>query len=93
MLKAISTHIEDKKVMRSSWHGFINGQSSLTNPSAIYNETTTWMDEERAVDAFYLNFSKVFDTVSCNIFISKLRKYGLDKWMVMWIENWVNGRS
>jgi len=45
------------------------------------------------VDVVYLNYSKAFDTVSCNILIGKQRKCGLDEWTVRWIENWLNGRA
>jgi len=45
------------------------------------------------VDVVYLDFSKAFDTVSCNILLGKLRKCGLDEWAVRWIENWLNGRA
>jgi len=49
---------------------------------------TGWVDEGRAADVVYLNFSKAFDTVSHNILLGKLRKCGLDEWSVRWIENW-----
>ena len=54
---------------------------------------TGWVDEGRAVDVVYLNFSKAFDTVSHNILRGKLRKCGLDEWSVRWMENWLNGRA
>ncbi|GAB0183940.1 mitochondrial enolase superfamily member 1 [Grus japonensis] len=54
---------------------------------------TGWVDEGRAVDVVYLDFSKAFDTVSHNTLISKLRKCGLDEWTVRWVENWLNGRA
>ena len=38
------------------------------------------MDEKKAVDVGYLNFSKPFDTVSHNIFTEKLTKYKADTW-------------
>ncbi|GAB0185568.1 mitochondrial enolase superfamily member 1 [Grus japonensis] len=60
---------------------------------ADYERLTGWVDEGRAVDVFYLNFSKAFDTVSHNILTSKLRKCGLDEWTVRCIENWLNGRA
>ncbi|XP_030921128.1 uncharacterized protein LOC115949049 [Geospiza fortis] len=93
ILEAISIHMEDKKVIRSSQHEFTKGKSCLTNLIAFYDETTTWMDEGRAVDIVYLDFSKAFNTVPHNILIGKLRKYGLDEWTVRWTENWLNGRS
>ncbi|GAB0181612.1 fer-1-like protein 6 [Grus japonensis] len=36
---------------------------------------------------------KAFDTISHNILTGKLRKCGLDEWMVRWIENWLNVRA
>ena len=37
----------------------------------------------------YLDFRKAFDTVSHNILVMKLRKYGIDEWLVRWTENWL----
>jgi len=85
--------VEEKKVIRSSQHGFTKGISRLTNQIAFYDNMTGWVDEGRAVDVVYLNFSKAFDTVSHNILLGKLRNCGLDEWSVRWIENWLNGRT
>ena len=54
---------------------------------------TGWVDEGRAVDVVYLDFSKAFDTVSHNVLLGQLRKCGLDEWSVRWTENWLNGRT
>lgn len=51
------------------------------------------MDEGRGVDNVYLDFNKAFDTVSHEVLISKLRKYGFGGWTVGWIENCLNGKS
>ncbi|KAJ7420317.1 zinc finger protein 541-like [Willisornis vidua] len=63
ILDPISKHVEDKKVIRSSQHGFTRGKSCLVNLISFYNETITWTDEGKAVDIAYLGFSKAFDTV------------------------------
>ena len=67
--------------------------SCMTNLIAFYDDMTGWVDEGRAADVVYLDFSKAFDTVSHNILLGKLRKYGLSEWSVRWIENWLNGRT
>jgi len=93
ILEAIIKQVEEKKVIRSSQHGFTRGKSCLTNLIAFYDDMTGWVDEGRAVGVVYLDFSKAFDTVSHNILLGKLRKCGLDEWSVKWIENWLNGRT
>jgi len=93
ILDVIIKQVEEKKVIRSSQHGFTKGKSCLTNLVAFYDAMTGWVDEGRAVVVVYLDFSKAFDTVSHNILLRKLRKCGLDEWSVRWIENWLNGRT
>jgi len=93
ILEVILKQVEEKKVIRRSQHGFTKGKSCLTNLIAFYDEMTGWVDEGRAVDVVYLDFSKAFNTVSHNILLGKLRKHGLDEWTVRWIENWLNGRT
>ncbi|GAB0183528.1 hypothetical protein GRJ2_000818100 [Grus japonensis] len=87
ILGVISKHME------SGQHGFTKGKSCLTNLIALCNGMTGWVDEERAVDVVYLDFSKAFNTLSHNIPTGKLRKCGLDEWSVRWVENWLNGRA
>ena len=58
ILKAISKHMKDKKVIGCSQHGFMEGEACLTKPIAFYSEITSLVDEERTVDVFYLDFSK-----------------------------------
>jgi len=74
ILEVINKQVEEKKVIRSSQHGFTKGKSCLTNLTAFYSGMTGWLDEGRAVDVVYLDFSKAFDTVSYNILLRKLRK-------------------
>jgi len=92
-LDFIIKQVEEMKVIRSSQHGFTTGKSRLTNLIALYGGMTSWIDEWSAVDVAFLDFSKAFDTVSHNILTVKLRKCGLDEWIVRWIENWLNGRA
>jgi len=85
--------VEEKKVISSSQHGFTKGKSCLTNLIAFYDGMTGWVDEGRAVDVVYLDFSKAFDTVSHDILLGKIRKCGLDEWSLKWFENWLNGTT
>ena len=50
------------------------------------------VNEGRAVDVVYLDFSKAFDTVSHKILIEELLMYGMDEQRVKWTENWATPR-
>ncbi|CAM5103511.1 unnamed protein product [Eretmochelys imbricata] len=77
-------------MIRNSQHGFSKGKSCLNNLIACYDEITGSVDEGKAVDMLFLDFSKAFDTVFHSILAIKLKKYGLDEWMIGWIESWLD---
>jgi len=51
------------------------------------------VDEGKAVDVVYLDFSKSFDTVPRSVLLQKLAAHGLDGCTLHWIKNWLNGRA
>ncbi|KAJ7410213.1 hypothetical protein WISP_109926 [Willisornis vidua] len=69
------------KLQRKFEQVFQAKYEQMTSATIItfFDETATWMDQKRAMDIVYLDFSKAFDTVSHNILINKLRKCGLDE--------------
>ncbi|CAM4550617.1 unnamed protein product [Caretta caretta] len=91
--ESILKHLEERKVIRNSQHGFTKGKSCLTNLIAFYDKISGSVDEGKAVDVLFLDFSKAFDTVSYGIPASKLKTYGLDEWTVKWIESWLDRRA
>ena len=52
-----------------------------------YDLVTRLVDEGKAVDVVYLDFSKVFDTVSHSILLEKLAVHGLAWYTLCWIKN------
>ncbi|CAM4549153.1 unnamed protein product [Lepidochelys olivacea] len=91
--ESILKHLEESKVIRNRQPGFTKGKSCLTNLIAFYDEIIGSVDERKAVDVLFLDFSKAFDTVSHSILASKLKKYGLDEWTVREIESWLDCRA
>ncbi|CAM5111223.1 unnamed protein product [Natator depressus] len=91
--ESILKHLHNRKVIRNSQHGLTKGRSCLTNLITFYDEITGSVDEGKAVDVLFLDFSKAFDMVSHSILVSKLKKYGLDEWTIRWIESWLDCRA
>ncbi|CAM5123390.1 unnamed protein product [Eretmochelys imbricata] len=88
--ESILKHLHERKVIRNSQYGFTKGRSCLTNLIAFYDEITGSVDEGKAVNVLFLDFSKAFDTVSHSILVSKLKKYELDECTIRWVESWLD---
>ncbi|KAK4832485.1 hypothetical protein QYF61_023532 [Mycteria americana] len=54
---------------------------------------TRLVDEGKAVDIVFLDFSKAFDTVPHSILLDKLSNCGMSRFMVHWVKNWLKGRA
>ncbi|GAB0208570.1 mitochondrial enolase superfamily member 1 [Grus japonensis] len=89
LLGAITSQM--KHVIGKSQHGFTKDKSCLTNLIAFYDNVTCSIDVGQAVDIVYLDFSKAFDTVLHSLLLEKLMHYGLDKWSMQWVGNWLTG--
>ncbi|KAK4818184.1 hypothetical protein QYF61_007822 [Mycteria americana] len=81
------------KGIRPSQHGFMKGRSRLTNLISFYDQVTRLVDEAKAVDVIYLDFSKAFDTVSHSILPENLVAHGLDGCPLRWVKNWLDGQA
>ncbi|KAK4811010.1 hypothetical protein QYF61_015714 [Mycteria americana] len=93
ILSAITWHVENNQGIKPSQHGFRKGRSCLTNLISFYDKVTRLVDEGKAVDVVYLDFSKAFDTVSHSILLEKLAAHGLDGCTLRWVKNWLDGRA
>ena len=51
------------------------------------------MDEGKATDVVYLDFSKAFDAVPHNILVEKLAPHSLDGRMFHWMKHWLDGQA
>ncbi|KAK4807071.1 hypothetical protein QYF61_018412 [Mycteria americana] len=91
ILSAITWHVENNQGIKPSQHGFRKGRSCLTNLISFYDKVTRLVDEGKAVDVVYLDFSKAFDMVSHSILLEKLAAHGLDGCTLRWVKNWLDG--
>ena len=50
------------------------------------------IDEGRAVDVAYMDFSKVFDKVPHGKLVQKIKSHGIRCELARWIQNWLGHR-
>jgi len=68
-------------------------RSCLTILISFYDKVNCPVDEGKAVDVIYLDFSKAFDTFPHSILLEMLAAHRLDEWTLHWMKNWLNGRG
>uniref|UniRef100_A0A8C3B661 Reverse transcriptase domain-containing protein n=1 Tax=Cairina moschata TaxID=8855 RepID=A0A8C3B661_CAIMO len=90
ILSVITWHLQGKQAIRPSQHGFMKGRSCLMNLISFYDKVSQLVNEGKAVDVVYLDFSKAFDTISHNILLKKLAAHGSDWRMLRWVRNWLD---
>ncbi|PKU43563.1 hypothetical protein llap_6139 [Limosa lapponica baueri] len=93
ILSAIMQHMKYTQVIRPSQHGFMRGTSCLTNLISFYDKMTCLVDEGKAVDFVYLDFSKAFGTFFHSIHLEKLTAHVLDRSTLQWVKNRLEGRA
>ncbi|KAJ7418106.1 rna-directed dna polymerase from mobile element jockey-like [Willisornis vidua] len=82
-------HMQDTRGIRPSQYGFVKSRSCLTNLISFYDSDLG--DEGKAVDVVYLDFSKVFDTISHCSPLMKLAAHVLDRYILHWVQTCLDG--
>ncbi|XP_069792574.1 uncharacterized protein, partial [Narcine bancroftii] len=88
----IYKYLEVQGLLGSNQHDFVRGRSCLTNLIEFFEGVTKKVDEGKAVDVVYLDFSKAFDKVPHRRLGKKVEALGINEEVVKWIQQWLDGR-
>ena len=59
----------------------------------FFEEVTKMIDEGRAVDVVYMDFSKAFDKVPHGRLMQKVKSHEIRGELARWIQNWLSQRT
>ena len=92
--KHILVHLEDHKILTYLQHGFRSGRSCETQLITTFQDLAQMHNKKGSqIDIAILDFSKAFDTVPHDGLLSKLKHYGIDGKILLWIYNFLKNRK
>ena len=91
--KHILVHLEKHKILTDLQHGFRSGHSCESQLIITLNDLLQSFDNKQQVDMVILDFSKAFDTVPHQKLLHKIRNYGIDGKINLWLEQFLTNRK
>ena len=86
--------LEDHKILTHLQHGFRSGRSCETQLVTTFQDLAQMHNKKGSkIDIAVLDFSKAFDTVPHDGLLSKLKHYGIDEKIWLWICNFLKNRK
>ena len=94
LCKHILAHLEHHKILTDLQHGFRSGRSCETQLVTTFQDLAQMHDKKGSqIDIAVLDFSKAFDMVPHDGLLSKLKHYGIDDKIWLWICNFLKNRK
>ncbi|VDI67542.1 Hypothetical predicted protein [Mytilus galloprovincialis] len=93
IFSSIMNYLDNNNLLSSYQYGFRKNHSCEQQLINTTEDLARIRDNKSQADILILDFSKAFDTVPHRHLVHKLRKKGIDKYTVNWIDNWLQNRK
>ena len=87
------SYLNSSNIISADQYGFLSRKSTCSQLLVYLNDITVSVDNKERVDAVYIDFAKAFDSVSHKKLIYKLRAYGFEYELLIWISSFLTDRS
>ena len=84
---------QENSFMTSDQHGFMKSRSCLTNVLETLEDWTKALESSYGIDIIYLDYQKAFDKVPHKRLLKKLKWYGFNEKLLLWIEDFLTDRQ
>nr|VZI49702.1 unnamed protein product [Spirometra erinaceieuropaei] len=91
--KALMQFVEQHLLLSDTQQGFRCGRSCFTNLLFTFERQTKARDEGNVVHAVYIDFENAFDSIPHQRLLHKLSNDGIRESLLVWIQNFLAGRS
>lgn len=81
-MQSVSSRMDSK-------HGFVSSRSCLTSLIMFFQEVTKVIDDGRAADVVYMDFSKAFEMIFHGRLIQNIKIHQIHSDLVVCIRNWL----
>ena len=86
-------HMEENNLFNKHQLGFRKGYLCLTQLIDVCDKWTEVLDNKNCIDIVYLDFQKAFDSVPHQRLLTKLKGYGIQGKLLIWVENFLKNRK
>ena len=93
LVKNIHQFLETHQKMNPKQHGFRSGRSCLSQLLEHHNKIFDELEQLNNVDVIYLDFAKAFDKVDHGILLNKLKKFGINGKIGVWLHNFLSNNN
>ena len=89
----ISNYLNKNKLLNEGQNGFRKGRSTIGTVAEFTDDVLFGINNKNYTLAAFVDLRKAFDTVSHEILGKTLGKFGLNKTIIKWLQNYLTNRQ
>ena len=93
IVQQMTSYFTKCNLISDSQHGFIVNRSTCTNLLESFNDWTLALQDRTGVAVVYIDFAKAFDSVPHDKLVHRLKTYGINGQLLLWIKNFFSNRN